>query len=118
MSNEHVDNEIPEGISFPITDPSIIEKLDSLTPEEMERFAAALRESLQELRREKVAASAPDTKYRAGQIVNVVMPEVWIKKVQFAGGGADAHQYVGQTKNGVEIFFTDDHVMKVIGEVD
>jgi predicted nuclease with TOPRIM domain len=54
MSNEHVDNEIPEGVSFPITDPTIIEKLDSLTPEEMEKFAAVLKGSLQELRREKV----------------------------------------------------------------
>jgi hypothetical protein len=53
MSNEHVDNKIPEGISFSITDPTIIAKLDSLTPEEMERFAAILKESLQELRREK-----------------------------------------------------------------
>ena len=54
MSNEHVDNEVPEGVSFPITDPTIIEKLDSLTPEEMEKFAAVLKESLQELRKEKV----------------------------------------------------------------
>ena len=53
MSNEHVDNEIPEGINFPITDPTIIAKLDSLTPEEMEKFAAVLKESLQDLRREK-----------------------------------------------------------------
>ena len=53
MSNENIDNEIPEGVSFPITDPKIIEKLDSLTPEEMEQFAAVLKESLQELRREK-----------------------------------------------------------------
>jgi hypothetical protein len=52
MSNEHVDNEIPAGVSFPITDPTIIEKLDSLTPEEMEKFTAVLRESLQELRKE------------------------------------------------------------------
>lgn len=53
MSNEHVDNELPEGASFPITDPAIIAKLDSLTPEEMEKFAAVLKESLQELRWEK-----------------------------------------------------------------
>jgi hypothetical protein len=53
MSNEHVDNEIPEGVSFPITDPTIIAKLDSLTSEEMEKFAAILRESLRELRSEK-----------------------------------------------------------------
>jgi len=53
MSNGHVDNEFPEGVSFPITDPTIIAKLDSLTPEEMEKFAAALKESLQELRKEK-----------------------------------------------------------------
>ena len=52
MSNEHVDNEIPKGVSFPITDPTIIEKLDSLSPEEMEKFATVLKESLQELRKE------------------------------------------------------------------
>jgi hypothetical protein len=53
MSNEHVDNEVPEEVSFPITDPTIIAKLDSLTPEEMEKFAAILKESLRELRSEK-----------------------------------------------------------------
>ena len=53
MSNENVDNEVPEGVSFPITDPTIVEKLDSLTPEEMEKFAAILKDSLQELRSEK-----------------------------------------------------------------
>jgi len=53
MSNENVDNEIPEGVSFPITDPMIIAKLDSLTPEEMEKFSAVLKESLQELRKER-----------------------------------------------------------------
>jgi hypothetical protein len=66
----------------------------------------------------KKTVSRPDTKYRACQIVNVVMPEVWIKKIQFAGGDSNAHQYVGQTKNGVEIFFTEDDVMKVVGEID
>lgn len=54
----------------------------------------------------------------AGQHVNILIENVWIKRVEYAGGGSHAYQYIGQTKNGVEIAFTDDNVMKVVGEVD
>jgi len=54
----------------------------------------------------------------AGQHVNILIENVRIKRVEYAGGGSHAYQYIGQTKNGVEIAFTDDNVMKVVGEVD
>ena len=54
----------------------------------------------------------------AGQHVNILIENVRIKRVEYAGGGSHAYQYVGQTKNGVEIFFTEDDVMKVVGEID
>jgi hypothetical protein len=39
--------------SFPITDPDIIARLDSLSPEEMERLSSILEDSLEELRKER-----------------------------------------------------------------
>ena len=45
----------PKTVSFPITDPEIIKRLDSLSPEEMERLQVVLEEGLQELR-EKYAS--------------------------------------------------------------
>jgi len=54
----------------------------------------------------------------AGQNVNILIENVWIKRVEYAGGGSHAYQYIGQTKNGVEIAFTDDNVMKVVRKVD
>ncbi len=54
----------------------------------------------------------------AGQHVNILIENVWIKRIEYAGGGSHAYQYIGQTKNGAEIAFTDDNVMKVVGEVD
>jgi hypothetical protein len=46
-------NDVPPTSSFPITDPDIIARLDSLSPEEMERLSSILEDSLKELRKER-----------------------------------------------------------------
>ena len=55
----------------------------------------------------------PITKYRKGQHVNILVKNVWIRKIEFAVGDSDAYQYVGQTPNGASFFFTDDDVICV-----
>jgi hypothetical protein len=55
----------------------------------------------------------PATNLVKGQHVNILVKNVWIKRIEYAGGGSDAYQYIGQTPNGVEIAFADDSVICV-----
>ena len=50
VQNEPQEDEKPGTKSFPITDPLLIQKLDSLSPEEMENLQKILVESMKELR--------------------------------------------------------------------
>ena len=50
---KHMSNDAPPTSSFPVTDPDIIARLDSLSPEEMERLSSILEDSLKELRKER-----------------------------------------------------------------
>jgi hypothetical protein len=50
MNKEPQEDDKPGTRSFPITDPLLIQKLDSLSPEEMENLQKILVESMKELR--------------------------------------------------------------------
>jgi len=66
----------------------------------------------------KKIVSRPDTKYRKGQHVDIMIKDVWIRKIEFAGGESNSHQYVGQAPNGAEFFFTEGDVINVVREDD
>ena len=44
-------SEEPKNFSFPINDPILVEKLDSLTPEQMKELNRILEEGMEELRK-------------------------------------------------------------------
>ena len=46
-----MNQEESKNFSFPITDPNIIQELDSLTPEQMEELNQILEEGMKELRK-------------------------------------------------------------------
>ena len=53
VQKEPQEDDKPGTESFPITDPLLIQKLDSLSPEEMENLQKILVESMKELREKK-----------------------------------------------------------------
>ena len=58
--------------------------------------------------------SEPRTsKYQKGQSVDIILKDVSIRDIQFAGGGDDLeiYQYVGMTASGVKVLFTEGQVV-------
>jgi hypothetical protein len=58
--------------------------------------------------------SEPRTsKYQKGQSVDIILKDVSIRDIQFAGGGDDLeiYQYVGMTASGVKVHFTEGQVV-------